>query len=73
MRTSDPDIYAIGDCAEVTNVVTGQPAYVPLGSTATKQGARGGRHHVRRGGRRSPACSGTTVCKVFDYTWPAAA
>jgi NADPH-dependent 2,4-dienoyl-CoA reductase/sulfur reductase-like enzyme len=38
MRTSDPDIYAAGDCAESTDLVTGMPCYVPMGSTANKQG-----------------------------------
>ena len=38
MWTSDPDIYAAGDCVEAIHLVTGKPAYVPLGSTANKQG-----------------------------------
>ena len=38
MRTSLPDIYACGDCAEEFHVVTGQPVYRPLGSTANKTG-----------------------------------
>ena len=38
MRTSDPAIYAGGDCAEIRNLVTGQPGYYPLGSMANRQG-----------------------------------
>jgi len=38
MRTSLPDIYACGDCAEEFHVVTGQSVYRPLGSTANKTG-----------------------------------
>ncbi len=38
MRTNLPDIYACGDCAEEYHVVTGQPVYRPLGSTANKTG-----------------------------------
>lgn len=38
MRTSDPDIYAAGDCVESLNMITGRPYYMPLGSTANKQG-----------------------------------
>ena len=38
MRTNLPDIYACGDCAEEFHVVTGQPVYRPLGSTANKTG-----------------------------------
>ena len=39
MRTSDPDVYAAGDCVECQDLLTGKPCYVPLGSTANKQGA----------------------------------
>ncbi|MDD3311795.1 FAD-dependent oxidoreductase [Pseudodesulfovibrio sp.] len=38
MRTSDPDIYAGGDCAIVRNLITGDQAYLPLGSMANRQG-----------------------------------
>ena len=38
MLTNQPDIYACGDCAEEFHVVTGQPVYRPLGSTANKTG-----------------------------------
>ena len=38
MRTSDPDIYAGGDCVENTNMVTGQKVFAPMGSTANKHG-----------------------------------
>ena len=37
MRTSDPDIYAVGDAVEVTHVVTGQPALIPLAGPANRQ------------------------------------
>ncbi len=38
MQTSDPDIYAAGDCVETYNLVTGNKAYAPLGSVANRQG-----------------------------------
>ena len=38
METNLPDIYACGDCIEEFHVVTGQPVYRPLGSTANKTG-----------------------------------
>ncbi len=67
MRTSDPDVYAAGDCVEVTDLLTGEPAYVPLGSTANKQG-RVAAVNICGGDDRFPGVVGTTVCKVFDYT-----
>jgi len=38
MCTSDPSIYAGGDCVENINRVTGKPIYAPMGSTANKHG-----------------------------------
>ena len=38
MQTNIPDIYAAGDCAEKTHIVSGTPVWVPLGSTANKEG-----------------------------------
>jgi NADPH-dependent 2,4-dienoyl-CoA reductase/sulfur reductase-like enzyme/rhodanese-related sulfurtransferase len=38
LRTSDPDIYAVGDAIEVRGFVTGEPAQVPLGGPANRQG-----------------------------------
>ena len=37
-RTSDPAIYAAGDCVQMKNLITGEPCYFPLGTTANKQG-----------------------------------
>ena len=67
MRTSDPDIYAAGDCVESVDLVTGRPCYVPLGSTANKQG-RVAAINICGGNDAFPGVAGTTVCKVFDYT-----
>jgi len=67
LRTSDPDIYAAGDCAETVNLVTGEPCYVPLGSTANKQG-RVAAINMCGGDERFPGVVGATVCKVFDCT-----
>lgn len=37
-QTNDPDIYAAGDCAMVRSVITGKPAWSPMGSTANING-----------------------------------
>ena len=66
MCTSDPDIYAAGDCVEVTDLVTGQPAYVPLGSTANKQG-RVAATALCGGTDEFAGVLGSSVCKVFDH------
>ena len=66
MRTSDPDIYAAGDCVESTNLVTGKPCFVPMGSTANKQG-RVAAINICGGQDRFPGILGSAVCKVFDF------
>ena len=66
LRTSDPDIYATGDCVESTDLLTGKPCYVPMGSTANKHG-RVAAVNICGGNDTFPGVLGSTVCKVFDY------
>jgi len=66
LRTSDPDIYAGGDCVENVHVVTGKPVYIPLGSTANKHGRIIG-DNVTGGRERFPGVAGTTVLKTFGF------
>ncbi len=66
LQTSDPDIYAGGDCVENVNLVSAQKVYVPMGSTANKHGRVIGDNVV--GGKSVfPGIVGTAVVKVFDY------
>lgn len=64
-RTSQPNIYAAGDVAEARHLVTGKPAYVPLGTTANKQGRVAGANGAG-GDDRFPGIVGTAVVKVFN-------
>jgi len=66
LLTSDPDIYAAGDCVENIDILTGRPCYVPLGSTANKQG-RVAAINICGGNETFPGVLGTTVCRVFEY------
>ena len=38
METSEPDIYACGDCCEEIQIITQAPVWMPLGSNANKEG-----------------------------------
>ncbi len=38
LQTADPDVYACGDCATAYNSLTKQQVYIPMGTTANKQG-----------------------------------
>ena len=67
MRTSDPDIYAVGDAVEVKDFVTGLPTMTALAGPANKQSRIAadnalGRKSMYRG------TLGSTVVKVFDLT-----
>ncbi len=66
LRTSDPNIYAGGDCVESVDLITGDPVYIPLGSTANKHGRIIG-INVTGGKESFPGIAGTTILKVFDY------
>ncbi len=64
--TSDPDIYAAGDCAESRHLITGRPCWAPRGSTANKQG-RVAAINLCGGSERFPGVLDSMICKVFDY------
>jgi NADPH-dependent 2,4-dienoyl-CoA reductase/sulfur reductase-like enzyme len=64
MRTSLPDVFAAGDCVVTHHRLLGE-TYLPLGTTAHKQGRVAGENAV--GGNRQFAGSlGTQVVKIFD-------
>lgn len=67
LQTSDPDIYAGGDCVENNHLVTGARVYFPSGSTANKHGRVIGTN-VTGGHETFPGILGTSVLKVFDFT-----
>jgi pyruvate/2-oxoglutarate dehydrogenase complex dihydrolipoamide dehydrogenase (E3) component len=65
MRTGLPDIWAAGDCVQTHHQLLDKPVYMPLGSTAHKQGRIAGENAI--GGNADFAGSlGTQVVKVFD-------
>jgi rhodanese-related sulfurtransferase len=66
MQTSDADIYAAGDCVESIDLITQKPHYMPLGSTANKQG-RVAAVNICGGNDTFAPILGTIACKVFDY------
>ena len=64
MRTSLPDVFAAGDCVITHHRLLGE-TYLPLGTTAHKQGRVAGENAL--GGNRQFAGSlGTQVVKIFD-------
>lgn len=67
MRTVVPDLFAAGDCVETWHRILERPVYLPLGTTAHKQGRVAGENAVLGGrGREFAGSVGTQVVKVFD-------
>lgn len=66
LQTGDPDIYAIGDCVENINLITGKPIYTPFGSIATKQGRIAG-INASGGNEEFSGVLKTIIMKIFDY------
>jgi NADPH-dependent 2,4-dienoyl-CoA reductase/sulfur reductase-like enzyme len=65
MRTGIPGVYAAGDCVVTHHRLLGE-TYLPLGTTAHKQGRVAGENAA--GGHREFAGSlGTQVVKIFDH------
>ena len=65
MRTTDPNIFAVGDAVQVNDFVGGYPTMIPLAGPANKQGRIAadnalGRNSVFRG------VQGTSIVKLFD-------
>jgi NADPH-dependent 2,4-dienoyl-CoA reductase/sulfur reductase-like enzyme len=65
MRTNVPNIYAAGDCVETWHRLLQQPSYLPLGTTAHKQGRVAGENAVG-GHREFQGTLGTQVVQIFD-------
>ncbi len=69
-RTSDPDIFAAGDCCTVYHRALCKDVYIPLGLTANRQGRICGENvaALLKGGmfRPFPGVVGTAVTRVFD-------
>jgi len=63
--TSEPSVLAAGDCCEATHIVTRRPVWIPLGTTANKQGKIAGENAVG-GNVQFGGIAGTNVAKVFD-------
>ncbi|MBN1473245.1 MAG: FAD-dependent oxidoreductase [Syntrophaceae bacterium] len=68
MQTSDPDIYAVGDCVETLNRITGKKVHAPYGDLANLQGRVAGENAASTNCVTFPGTIQTGICKVFDYT-----
>jgi NADPH-dependent 2,4-dienoyl-CoA reductase/sulfur reductase-like enzyme/rhodanese-related sulfurtransferase len=65
LQTSDPDIYAGGDCIDNLHLLTGKPVYFPSGSLANRQGRVIGTN-LAGGQATFPGIVGSFCAKVFE-------
>ena len=68
MRTSDPAIYAGGDCVAIKNIITDKVGYLPLGSMANRQGRVIGTN-LAGGNASFPGYVGSWAVKLFDLSF----
>jgi NADPH-dependent 2,4-dienoyl-CoA reductase/sulfur reductase-like enzyme/rhodanese-related sulfurtransferase len=66
METNLKDVFAVGDCAETKNLITGKAVWYPMGSTANKMGRIAGINIVGDAEKDNlKGVLGTTVVKLF--------
>ncbi len=65
METSFPDIYAAGDCATTFHLISAQEVYIPMGTTANKQGKTAG-ENVAGGNAVFNGVLGTGIARIVD-------
>jgi NADPH-dependent 2,4-dienoyl-CoA reductase/sulfur reductase-like enzyme/rhodanese-related sulfurtransferase len=67
LQTSDPDIFAGGDCVENVNIISNRKVFAPMGSTANKHGRIIG-ENLFGGNARFKGVLNTAIVKVMDMT-----
>src|SRR5215472_1368975 len=67
MESSDPDIYAVGDAAETTHILTGARTRIPLAGPANRQGRIAGAN-AAGGHFLYPGALGTSIVRVLQMT-----
>jgi NADPH-dependent 2,4-dienoyl-CoA reductase/sulfur reductase-like enzyme/peroxiredoxin family protein/TusA-related sulfurtransferase/rhodanese-related sulfurtransferase len=67
LKTSDENIYALGDAIEVIDYVNGNKTMIPLAGPANKQG-RIVANNITGRNEKYKGTQGTSVAKVFDLT-----
>ncbi|WP_339739421.1 FAD-dependent oxidoreductase [uncultured Sunxiuqinia sp.] len=67
MQTSDPDIYAAGDCCEITNLISGKKVLAPYGDLANLEGRVAGENCIKGNVASFPGTIQTGICKFFDW------
>lgn len=65
METSTNGVYAAGDCATTSHLITGEDVFIPMGTTANKQGRVAG-ENAAGGSAAFAGVLGTGIARVFE-------
>lgn len=68
MQTTDPNIYAAGDCVELKNLLTERNVLAPFGDLANLQGRVAGENAVNGNAAVFPGTVQSGICKIFEFT-----
>ncbi len=68
MQTSDPDIYAAGDCVEIPSRISGEAVFAPMGDLANLEGRVAGENAIKGNWVTFPGTYHTGICKIFDFS-----
>lgn len=68
MQTSDPDIYAAGDCVEVKNLLSDRNVLAPFGDLANLQGRVAGENVLNGNHASFPGTIQSGICKIFEFS-----
>lgn len=66
LQTSDENIYAVGDCIEIKNLITGKSVHAPMGDLANLQGRVAGENAIGGNNAKFKGVIQTGICKFFD-------
>ncbi len=67
-RTSDPNVYAVGDAVEYIHGITGTPMRIALAGPANRAGRIAGQHAATDAALGMSPVVGTAIVRVFDQT-----
>jgi len=67
MQTSNPAIYAAGDCIEILSRISGDPVFAPMGDLANLEGRVAGENVICGNTVTFPGTIHTGICKIFDF------
>jgi NADPH-dependent 2,4-dienoyl-CoA reductase/sulfur reductase-like enzyme len=69
MQTSDPDIYAAGDCVEIPNLITNNPIHAPYGDLANLQGRVAGENVISEMWQNFPGQFKPVFARYSTMAW----